>query len=677
MNILIDTMVRWSAAAAPQAWAMLWQSSLLIALVLLVDLALRRKVRPAVLHGLWLLVLVKLLLPPNLSFPTGAAWWLRPRATAPESRYIVRYGPDLTPATPDEVAAGAQAPARTAFSSSAWVLTCWAAVSLGFLGWMLVRWRQMARQVQAAAPAPDLLNGLLEDTRLATGLRRRVRLRLIDGPVSPAVCGLVHPTILLPRRVAEELPVPQLRVVLLHELLHIRRGDVWIGCLQALLLAAYWWHPLVWVANARLRRTREEAVDDAVMRASGTGREDYPSALLQVARFIAQRPALSLGLVGILESRSALRQRIQRLLDSRVPDRPGLTLTSILTLVAFGALALPMGQAPGPQQQPAAPPAQIPMTAPPAENANASHPLYTRIYKLDPHTVEYSLQNQGLLELNDDVLPGMRKFLLRAGIDLQPPKTLYYKDREGRLLVRASLSDLERIESLIQALNTAPAQVNFIVKFVELTPSDERAFWSRFSTSAPPAEGQRTALLNPRELQKLLDDWKRGSQNSTLQEANVTTLSGRQAQVQWVNLMGVVGYTNAPDGTLLSKTAPIGPTVDVLAVVPAHSHTIQLTTSTVFTEFLGYDDPGPFLPIGMSTPVTTLPVPHLRRHQLKELTVSVPDGETLAIGGTASAETVPPSRETLLPDQAKHFLILITPTLVDPAGNRLYPAPGK
>ena len=83
--------------------------------------------------------------------------------------------------------------------------------------------------------------------------------------MSPAVCGLFRPVILLPRALAEQLSPAQLRAVLLHETFHLRRGDIWVNCAQALLQILYWWHPLVWLANTRIRRVREEAVDDAVM----------------------------------------------------------------------------------------------------------------------------------------------------------------------------------------------------------------------------------------------------------------------------------------------------------------------------------------------------------------------------------------------------------------------------
>ena len=110
----------------------------------------------------------------------------------------------------------------------------------------------------------------------------------------------------------------------------------------------YWWHPLLWLANARIRRVREEAVDDAVMLALNEEAETYAPTLLEVAKLSLHRPLASLGLVGILESRSSLRQRIERLLDFRPPRKAGLTLGSALAVLGFAALAVPMGEAPAP-----------------------------------------------------------------------------------------------------------------------------------------------------------------------------------------------------------------------------------------------------------------------------------------------------------------------------------------
>ena len=176
-------------------------------------------------------------------------------------------------------------------------------------------------------------------------MKFKVQVKLTANSMSPAVCGLFRPAILIPQSLAENFSDEQLRAVLLHELIHLRRRDVWLNFVQALLQIFYWWHPLLWLANARIRRVREEAVDDAVMLALRDEAETYAPTLLEVAKLALNRPLASLGLVGILESRHALRQRIERLVDFRPPRSAGLTLVSLLGILAFTAVAVPMGGA--------------------------------------------------------------------------------------------------------------------------------------------------------------------------------------------------------------------------------------------------------------------------------------------------------------------------------------------
>src|SRR6476619_2241714 len=76
MNSMIESLNLWGRQALDLAWPMFWQSSLLIVVVLALDLVLRHKVRAAVRYALWLVVLLKLVLPTSLALPTGVAWWL-------------------------------------------------------------------------------------------------------------------------------------------------------------------------------------------------------------------------------------------------------------------------------------------------------------------------------------------------------------------------------------------------------------------------------------------------------------------------------------------------------------------------------------------------------------------------------------------------------------------------
>lgn len=368
MNSIIETLNRWGEGVGSFAWLMLWQSSLLIAVLFVLDFALQQKVRAAIRYALWLVVLVKLLLPPSLALPTGVGWWLRspaPPPAIPQTRtLVVTYGnavvPNLPlPRTPQVFVP----PPPPPMSAAAWTLVACGCISVGLLAWLLIRWGQVAKKVRRAV-TPEKLAAVSDQARCLAGLRSGIQLKLTDGAMSPAVCGLFRPVILLPRSLVEKLSPAQLRAVLLHELIHLRRGDVWVNCAQALLQIAYWWHPLLWLANARIRRVREEAVDDAVMLALAGDAETYAPTLLEVAKLAFNRPLVSLGLVGILESRSALRQRIERLVNFRPPRKAGLTLVSLFGILAFTALAVPMGEAPqkeiAPQESKAAPPPHPP-----------------------------------------------------------------------------------------------------------------------------------------------------------------------------------------------------------------------------------------------------------------------------------------------------------------------------
>lgn len=350
MTSFIETVNHWGDLFLNSAWPMFWQSSLLIAIIFVLDFVLRRKIRAAIRYALWLMVLVKLLLPPSLALPTSLAWWVLPTPPAPAkpqtTTFVVTYGDSdqSTPIFPLQ-SQPIPPPIQPKLSSAAWTLAASGVISAGLLAWLMVRWWQINRKSRRAKTSEQLIP-ILDETRRSAHLRPDIRLKLTEGSMSPAVCGLFRPVILLPQSLVEKLSAGQLRAVLLHEAIHLRRGDVWVNCAQALLQIVYWWHPLLWLTNARIRRAREEAVDDAVMLALREDADIYAPTLLEVAKFAFRRPLASLGLVGILESRSALRQRIERLMDFDAPRKAGLTIVSILGILVFSVVALPMGQAP-------------------------------------------------------------------------------------------------------------------------------------------------------------------------------------------------------------------------------------------------------------------------------------------------------------------------------------------
>jgi beta-lactamase regulating signal transducer with metallopeptidase domain len=138
---------------------MLWQSSLLIALVLALDLLVGNRVRAAVRYALWLIVLLKLLLPPSLALPSGLAWWLPNRIPiAPQhpqkSIVAVRHAAP-TPATFPTFPVSVRYSTPTRLSSGAYGLLASSCVSLGLLGFVMVRWRGLMRVMRRGTEPPN------------------------------------------------------------------------------------------------------------------------------------------------------------------------------------------------------------------------------------------------------------------------------------------------------------------------------------------------------------------------------------------------------------------------------------------------------------------------------------------------------------------------------------------
>jgi hypothetical protein len=101
--------------------------------------------------------------------------------------------------------------------------------------------------------------------------------------------------------------------VLLHELGHLRRRDLWVEALFTLAVALHWWNPLVWIALRLARADREVACDDWVLRRIGEhGAFDYGQSLLAVSAQWRRTEGVLLP-VAMVEDRRGLRDRIRRI----------------------------------------------------------------------------------------------------------------------------------------------------------------------------------------------------------------------------------------------------------------------------------------------------------------------------------------------------------------------------
>jgi len=123
---------------------------------------------------------------------------------------------------------------------------------------------------------------VLEEERTYAGVTKPVILRSSSAISTPLTWGVRVPVVLLPED-ALEWPEAHGRIVLRHELAHVARGDALTQLTAGLVCAAYWFHPLAWVTERRLRAECERACDDNVV-SLGTPAAEYAAHLLEVAR---------------------------------------------------------------------------------------------------------------------------------------------------------------------------------------------------------------------------------------------------------------------------------------------------------------------------------------------------------------------------------------------------------
>lgn len=206
----------------------------------------------------------------------------------------------------------------------------------------LARFKRWQQSIVAADSPP-----LLEAARWAArrvGLRHEIAIFRCDVLPAPVTFGLFRPRVVVPSDIASHITPDQLRAVLLHEMAHIARRDLWIGSLQQAAQIVVWWNPLVRLVNRRLSDLREQICDDIATRELPRPGE-YAATLIQIAERCVERLPVPATL-GIGSSPAGqLEIRIRRIMSSssrancfRLNRRAAMGVSATAVLMAATAL---------------------------------------------------------------------------------------------------------------------------------------------------------------------------------------------------------------------------------------------------------------------------------------------------------------------------------------------------
>ena len=314
-------------------------------------------------HGLWFLILLRLILPPDMAAPWSAGHLIRSitpdlvSRPLPYASLIFLDHQKLISPLPDSFISDNQnstemttvmgiKSAKIASSSAIgrlYLIVCslWLAV-VSLLIMIFIRKRhkfwKIARKGQSVLD-PTVL-GFVQTWRKRLHISRTVRVKEVVSNVPPFTIGLFRPVVALPRHLTSQVGSRSIEPVIAHELVHVKRWDDLVICLQEFVRIIYFFHPLVWFVMPRLNWTREAVCDTTVLSYGTLSPRDYGREMLA---FVQNQAFLKKPIHGLAEFTAAAKSMAFRLKHIQKEDNmKRYSLSIYLAILVMGLFLLPM-----------------------------------------------------------------------------------------------------------------------------------------------------------------------------------------------------------------------------------------------------------------------------------------------------------------------------------------------
>ncbi|MGD8866906.1 MAG: M23/M56 family metallopeptidase [Gemmatimonadales bacterium] len=346
-------------------WEILF-SGVLFSIVLGLS-ALLRNASPKLRHALWALVLLRLVLPLDLSTPFSLGRLADRARLAPalESAWLVgspgSQGDERAALGGETAGAAATDSALDAAGWSLPLLALWA-VGVLFVASALGRRRRTYRKVVGRAERvcdPAVLESL-SSWKKELGVRRPVSLVTSDALRSPFTYGAVRPVIFLPRAVLASGDAGLVESVLAHELAHVRRWDDLVLKAELCVASLYFFNPIAWLSLRQRREESERICDELVLSSGRLSARTYAQSIVAVVKLgltgearlapalVARRRTLRARLEKIMIQKTHRSGRARRLYPTPVAAALALLL---LPMAGDSSGVVPVGGAVAPQDE--------------------------------------------------------------------------------------------------------------------------------------------------------------------------------------------------------------------------------------------------------------------------------------------------------------------------------------
>lgn len=321
-------------------------ASLIIILVFLMKHFLKNRLSPRVYHMIWILVLLRLIIPLQIESPYGIAsilpdvYQIMDHAYAPQVEKINITQVNTEGMALEHAETGiAISDRQTAvdyFSiisllSVIWLTGCGTAAAFYVL--VMLRFKRQSKRFRRIHdPA---ITAMVQRSCTRLGINKTIPVYMNTDYPGPCITGIFHPRIYLPQNIISQIHLHQLEHVLLHELAHYKRKDLVYSMGAAIAVIMHWFNPLVWLAIKEIRCDREAAADLLVMELLGQSAIiSYGTTLIKLTSLFP-KPSVPLNLTGFSGTKTALERRIRMIKSFQEGTYRLPVLTVIIVLLVF------------------------------------------------------------------------------------------------------------------------------------------------------------------------------------------------------------------------------------------------------------------------------------------------------------------------------------------------------